>query len=163
MDQSEPLFFDATPYLRLFIDKEGKWYQNGAEIIHAGVLSQFFEALEKDKSGGYRIRIGREVCSVEVEDAPFIVLGVVKQEDGDLRLELNDGEHETFDPDRFWINNQNIPYSMVKNGEFPARFSRPAYYELAKCVVFDEEKQTFFINLNGELKPIKIDAASYID
>lgn len=163
MNQSEPLFFDATPYLRLFIDKEGKWYQNGAEIIHSGVLNQFLEALEKDQAGGYRIRIGREVCAVEVEDTPFIVLRVVKQDNGELSLELNDGGHENFKSDSFWINNQNIPYSMVKNGEFPARFSRPAYYELAKWVVFDEEKQTFFLDINGELKPIKTEASSCID
>ena len=79
MNTEDLACFDVSPYLRLFIDKDGKWYQNGVEIIHPGVLRQFMEALETDSDHHYRIRIGREVCSVEVEDTPFVVTGVSEE------------------------------------------------------------------------------------
>ena len=151
----DPTFFDVTPYLRLFIDKDGKWYQNGVEIIHAGVLRQFMEALETDSDNHYRIRIGKEVCSVEVEDTPFVVTGVTEDKDGNVLLVLNDGTSEIFNPETFRINDSNIPYSVVRNGKFPARFSRPAYYQFADRLDFDDREQTFFISLNGKKIIIK--------
>jgi uncharacterized protein len=151
----DPTFFDVTPYLRLFIDKDGKWYQNGVEIIHAGVLRQFMEALETNSDNHYRIRIGKEVCSVEVEDTPFVVTGVTEDKDGNVLLLLNDTTSEIFSPETFRINERNIPYSMVHNGKFPARFSRPAYYQFAARLDFDDKEQTFFISLNGKKVLIK--------
>jgi len=160
LNQPESLYFDATPYLRLVIDKDGKWYQNGAEIIHPGVRQQFLDALERIPDGGYRIRLGQEICEVQVEDTPLIVLGIVEDGAGDLILELNDGAQEALDPASFWINDQNIPYSMVRNGQFPARFSRPAYYELAKKIEFNEGSQTFYLSLKGRDWPIRFEKAS---
>jgi len=115
------------------------------------------EALEISPVGGYRIRLDREVCQVEVEDAPYVVVGIVDNVDGNLSLQLKDGASEVFDPETFWINDHNIPYSMVRNGEFPARFSRPAYYELAQRIVFDEETQSFSLVLNGKSWPVRLD------
>ncbi|MFH0959058.1 MAG: hypothetical protein V1897_10185 [Pseudomonadota bacterium] len=146
--------FDCTPYLRLVVDKEGRWFQNGVEIIHPLVLKQFLEALEKKPEGGYRIRIGREVCSVEVEDTPFIVSRIL-QIDEKIRLELNDGSQEILDPETLWINQQNVPYVLVKDGQFPARLSRPAYYELARTLDFDEIQNTFVLQLNGKTWPVR--------
>lgn len=155
LNTEELTFFDVTPYLRLFIDKEGKWYQNGVEIIHPGVLRQFMEALETDSDSHYRIRIGKEVCSVEVEDTPFVVTGVSEDKDGNVLLLLNDGTLEIFNPETLRINDSNIPYSMVRNGKFPARFSRPAYYQFAERLDFDDSEQAFFISLNGRKIRIK--------
>ncbi len=57
-------YFDATPYLKLIVDKEGRWFQNGVEIIHPRVQKQFLEALEKNlkvdtesESGGKYVRL----------------------------------------------------------------------------------------------------------
>ncbi|MGC8660458.1 MAG: hypothetical protein ACP5U1_15440 [Desulfomonilaceae bacterium] len=150
MDKTDHTYFDVTPHLTLFIDKDGRWYQNGAEIIHPGVRKQFSDALENKVEGGYRIRLGREVCDVLVEDTPFVILRVYENKNETLDLLLNDGSREIFEPSAFWINESNIPYTMVKNGKFSARFSRPAYYEIAKRVVFDENTQSFSIVLNGK-------------
>ncbi len=155
MNTEDLACFDVTPYLRLFIDKDGKWYQNGVEIIHPGVLRQFMEALETDSDNHYRIRIGREVCSVEVEDTPFVVTGVSEDKDGNVLLLLNDGTLEIFNPETLRINDSNIPYSMVHNGKFPVRFSRPAYYQFAERLDFDDSEQAFFISLNGKKIRIK--------
>ncbi len=154
--------FDVTPHLKLVVDKDGRWFQNEVEIIHPRILRQFLEALEKKPEGGYRIRIGKEVCSVEVEDTPFIVSRILET-DENIRLELNDGSHEILDPETLWINEENVPYVSVKNGEFSARLSRPAYYELARTLDFDEIHKTFVLKLHGKTWPIRSENKSSLD
>jgi hypothetical protein len=149
-----PTFFDASPYLKLFIDKDGKWFQNGAEIIHREIYLQFNSMLERTSDGGYRVKLGREVCNVEVEDAPFVVLGVAEDGRGGIILSLNDETTEILDPECFWIGAENVPYSFVKERVFHARFSRPAYYQLARHIVTDDEKE-FFLLIEGKRTPIR--------
>ncbi|MGD9817666.1 MAG: hypothetical protein AB7V04_03100 [Desulfomonilaceae bacterium] len=138
--------FDSTKYLRLEIDKDGKWFQNGAEIIHPGIRSQFYKALNKKADGDYFVKIGREICSVIVHDAPFVVTQVDQTSDGSIYIKLNDGTQEQLVPDRLWIGKENVPYVMVKLGAFHARFSRPAYYQLARWIVFKEAEGKFYFS-----------------
>ncbi len=75
--------------------------------------------------------------------------------DEQVRLELNDGSSEILDPETLWINRENVPYILVKNGQFPARLSRPAYYELARTLDFDELQNTFVLKLKGKTWPVR--------
>jgi hypothetical protein len=149
-------FFDVTPYLRLVIDKDGRWFQNGAEIIHPEIYRYFCRSLEKTPEGGFQIRCDREVCRVEVEDAPFVVVRVRGDDRIGLSVELNDGTREPFLPEHFWISAGSVPYIEVKGGAFHARFSRPAYYQLAEYIVTDAEEQTFSFLLDGKRTPIRV-------
>src|SRR4030042_4546514 len=54
---------NVTPYLKLVIDKDGRWFQNGAEIINPEIYKYFNELLEKTSDGGYQIRSGHEFCN----------------------------------------------------------------------------------------------------
>jgi uncharacterized protein len=154
-DKGAEVLFDATPFLRLVIDKDGRWFQNGAEIIHQAIYREFCSLLEETSDGGYRIRLGREVCRVEVEDAPFVVLQVTEEGEGKLCIRLNDGSVEPFVADNFWIGKENVPYTHIKAGKFHARFSRPAYYQLAPYIVSDESEKEFFLLLDGKRLPIR--------
>ncbi len=151
---SEDSVFDATPYLKLVIDRDGRWFQNGAEIIHPQIYATFCQALERTDDDGYRIRIGKETCRVEVEDAPFVVQRIFSGDADRLFIQLNDGTTEVFEPENFWIGERNIPYTVVKQGLFHARLSRPAYYELAKYVIVEEDEQAFFL-LDGRRTRVK--------
>lgn len=144
--------FDVSPFLRLFINKEGKWFQNGAEIIHPRIRRHFISLLQKSPEGRYYLRMGREVCDVEVEDAPFVVVSVWEDQGQSLQIELNDGSLEQFHPDRSWIGKENIPYCMVRERAFHARFSRPAYYQLARYIM--SEGEDFFFVIAGERFPV---------
>jgi hypothetical protein len=146
---------DASAVLKLFIDKDGRWFQNGAEIIHPAIYRQFNEMLEKKPDGGYRVRLGREICDVAVEDAPFVVTRLLEAQDGKLVLELNDGSQENLDAQSLWIGAENVPYTKVKGDVFHARFSRPAYYQLARFVESDAQEREFFLLLDGKRIPIK--------
>jgi hypothetical protein len=147
--------FDATPYLKIVIDKDGRWFQNGAEIIHPEIYKFFNSLLEKGDDGGYRIRLGKEVCRVEVEDAPFVVERLLDDEGDEILIELNDKTREPFDPERFLIGPENVPYTKVKGGVFDARFSRPAYHRLARYIVGDEEGEDFHLLIRGRRIPIR--------
>jgi uncharacterized protein len=149
--------FDASPYLKLFIDKDGRWFQNGAEIIHPEIYREFNRMLERTSDGGYRVRMGQEICRVEVEDAPFVVTAVSRDEQGHVSMELNDGGREMLDPKCLWIGKENVPYCRVKGDSFHARFSRPAYYQLAKFIVTDDEKE-FFLLIDGKRHKISMDS-----
>jgi hypothetical protein len=147
--------FDATPYLKLFIDKDGRWFQNGKEIIHTAVYREFCAMLEKTPDGGYRVCMGKEICGVEVEDAPFVVKSILEDSGGNISIQLNDGTKEPFDPHSFWIGEENVPYCNVKGGAFHARFSRPAYYEIAQHIENDGQGNEFFFQMDGERIPVK--------
>lgn len=147
--------FDATPYLNLFIDKEGRWFQNGVEIIHPLIYKQFNLMLEKTPDDGYLVRLGREVCRVTVEDAPFVVQRVTEQDEGMLALELNDGTIEPFVPEHFWIGDENVPYIQVKQGAFHARFTRAAYYQIAQYISWDDAEDRFYFSLGNSRMPVR--------
>ena len=148
--------FDVSPFVKLFIDKNGTWFQNGVEMIHSGICSLFCSSLEKTPVGTYQVRMGSEVCSVEVEDAPFVVTEVIDGEGGSIWIALNDGCTETLDPEGFWIGAENVPYCLVKAGSFHARFSRPAYYQLARYIVSDDEEEEFFLVVGGRRTQVKV-------
>ncbi len=145
---------DVSPYLKLIIDKDGRWFQNGAEIIHPEVYRYFNELLETTPDGTYRIRTAQETCCVEVEDAPFVVQRVLDDPGDLLRIQLNDGSVEVLKPQFLWIGASNVPYTLVKNERFHARFSRPAYYMLAAYIVSDEREENFYLEINGDRTPI---------
>jgi len=147
--------FDVSPYLKLVIDKDGRWFQNGAEIIHPEIYRMFTGLLEKTADGGYRVQFGREICSVEVEDAPFVVQCVNEEAERRIVIQLSDGSLEPLDPERFWIGSENVPYCKVKEGKFHARFSRPAYYQLARHIVSGDDEKVFFLLIDGKRTEIK--------
>ncbi len=153
-NEDPTILYDATPSLKLVIDKDGRWFQNGAEIIHREIYKQFNQMLEKTSEGAYRVRMGREVCGVEVQDAPFVVQRVLEADDGRVVIELNDGTSEDFHPERFWIGPENVPYTYVKELSFHARFSRPAYYQLARYII-SENDVDFQLLIKGVSTPIR--------
>jgi hypothetical protein len=146
---------DVTPYLKLVIDKDGRWFQNGSEIIHPEIYKYFNGLLKKTSDAEYQIRMNNEVCRVEVEDAPFVVQAVHEVGKTTICIHLNDGSEEPFNPELFWIGKDNVPYCHVKNGSFHARFSRPAYYALTPYIVADSDEQNFFLHIDGHRTPIK--------
>lgn len=108
--------------------------------------------LRRDEEGRYYIDEGRGRVYAHVADTPYVVKMVDKRTDG-LYLTLNDETEEKLDFNMLWMNEENIPYTKVKNGEFEARFSRPAYYETTKYL--KQEGNKFYIEVNGVRYPLK--------
>ena len=63
---------------------------------------------------------------------------------------LTDDSLEELDLGTLYVGKENVLYCAVKNGRFPARFSRNSYYQLAEFIEQEEKEHSFFINLNNE-------------
>lgn len=130
----------------LRVDREGRWYFRGQEIIRREVLEVFWRALERDRDGRYFVHLGGEKEPVQVEDTVFIVTWAELKGDRFV-IRLNDGSEEVLDLGSFWISAEGVPYCMVKGGRFPARFLRLPFYQVAQYASFDEQLGEYFIEL----------------
>ncbi len=139
----------------IWIDKEGRWFFQGEEITHRKTYLLYNRNLTRDESGRIILRVGKEICPVEVEDVPFVVksLALFTSEQGRLdsvKLILNDESSEQLMPESLRIGADHIPYCRVREGMFEARFSRGAYQLLVPFILQDEEGNRFFISIAGK-------------
>lgn len=135
------------------IDSEGIWFYRDTRMTRQDIVDLFYKHLKQDASGKYSIEIGKQRCPVDVEDTAYVVwtlrwAGADAAEDSAL-LHLSDGSTEKMDPGTLHIEKDHIPYCRIKDGRFKARFSRPAYYELAERLHYDPVKDLYFISLNN--------------
>lgn len=142
---------DISPCL-IFIDKEGRWYHQGAEMIRREFIRLFYQNMELDSEGRYLINWADKRCYVEVEDTAFVVRRISYEEGNQdrkprIELSLSDDTKEALMPDSLSVGRENVLYCKVKSGLFPARFNRAAYYQLAEYI--EEEDKTYFLPLNG--------------
>lgn len=152
---------DEIPPCNIRIDKEGRWFYQGAEIIQKDIILHFYDHLELDHQGRVIIHWRGERCFVEPEDVPFVVERTMKvsstQNDESIKILLNDGNFEDLDLDTLWIGDGNVPYCLVRRRAFRARFSRKAYYQLAEY--FEEDPSTkgrYFISFQGKRHYLKM-------
>ena len=155
MNAPEPL-----PPCMIFVSKEGRWYHEGAEIIHRPIFLWLIQNLEKDDQGDFIVHLNNQRCVLEVEDTPLVVQRVdwtAADPGGEERLilTLNDERQEDLDPESLWLSRENVLYCLVKNGRIPARFLRAAYYQIANYID-EDEKGIFFLLLNGKKYPIVV-------
>ena len=148
---------NEIPPCLIYIDKEGHWYHEGAEMIHREFIRLFYNNMELDLRGRYVIDWKGQRCYVEVEDTAFVVRRVVYQDkgkDGNERfvLSLSDDTQEELMPDTLYVGRDNVLYCSVKDRTFPARFNRAAYYQLAAYV--EEENGIYYLPLNGQKNKI---------
>jgi hypothetical protein len=141
-----------TPPIK--IDKDGRWFCQGEEITHRRTYLLYCRGLTRDESGRILLRVGREECPVEAEDAPFVVATMEFISPGldgreAIWLTLNDETREKMAPETLRIGPNHIPYCRVREGMFEARFSRNAYQILTPHIQLDERENRFFLSLNG--------------
>ncbi len=139
----------------LRIDRDGRWFFHEEEITHRRTYLLYSRSLVRDESGRILLRIGREECPVEIEDAPYVVTSVDFQKGADggiqkVLLLLNDETREALVPETLRIGGANVPYCRVRSGLFDARFSRNAYQLLLPHVRHDEKTGKFFLIIDGK-------------
>jgi hypothetical protein len=137
------------------IDKDGIWYYRGAHMFRKDILRIFFDHLHRDENGKYFIELNGEIYYIDVEDTPFVVTAVYKTrspENGCEQIEiiLSDGEVEALDVKSLFVGQNNVMYCRIKRGEFPARFLRKSYYQLAEFIEEDPVRKNFCIVLNHQ-------------
>jgi uncharacterized protein len=154
MTEKEPL-----PPCMIFVGKDGKWYHQGAEIIHRPIFLWLIQSLEKTEDGLFIVHLNNQRCFLEVEDTPLVIQRVDRQPESpeaheQIRLFLNDESVDLLVPETLSISRENVLYCRVKDQKFPARFLRPAYYQMAEF--FGEDGgEDFFLLLNRKKYPIR--------
>lgn len=153
-----PIKKDAAQALRppVRVDRDGKWYFQGRQIIRKDILALFYEHVHLDEEG-YYLEIRGEREYLDVEDTVFLVQGAELIRDGEeaFLIDLNDGTQERLDLSTFRIAEGNIPYCLVKGGKVPAKFLRLPFYQVAQYAEYDEEADEYFLLLNGRKFPIQ--------
>ena len=142
---------DLPPCL-IRIDKEGRWYHKGIEMIRRDFVQLFYQNMELDPKGRYVIDWNGERCYVEVEDTAHVVRRVVhegadRDQSGRFILYLNDGTQEELVPDTLFAGEENVLYCRVNDRAFPARFNRAAYYQLAHYI--EDEEGIYYLPVRG--------------
>jgi hypothetical protein len=123
-------------------------------MFRKDILDLFYQSLKRENSGRYIIEFGDDRCYLDVEDTPFVVKAVhrsgSKNDNNEaIHISLNDKTVEKLDPCKLWMGDGNILYCPVKDEKFYARFSRAAYYQIANHIEYDNNKDDYFISLNG--------------
>ncbi|MBI4590044.1 MAG: DUF1285 domain-containing protein [Candidatus Rokubacteria bacterium] len=132
---------------RLTVNREGEWFHEGEEVTHSGILADLWGNLRRD-AAGYFLEVGPVRIPVEVADTPFLVIRM--ETDGPLfRLTVNDGTQEPLDPATLRLTAGDVPYCRVKGGQFEARFSRAAAYQLGQLVEYDEKTGRVSLRVGG--------------
>ena len=133
---------------RLTVNRDGEWFHEGEEITHPGILANLRGNLRRDEAG-YFVQAGPVRIPVEVADTPFVVIRV-EADSPALRLTLNDGTQELLDPATLRLAVGEVPYCRVKDGQFEARLSRAAAYQLGRLVEYDERTGQAVLHLGGK-------------
>ena len=76
------------PIPRIFIDKEGRWFQNGIPITHRWTYLENNRNL-RHMNDGYKVVEGGVSIPVEVEDTPFVIVSAEVTENG-ISVGIND-------------------------------------------------------------------------
>jgi hypothetical protein len=137
------------------VDRDGVWFHEDEEIVHAGILASLRDSLRAD-AGGHFVQVGQARIPVEVEDAPFVVLRLEPDEDG-MTLLLNDGSRERLDPATLRIGADEVPRCRVKADRFRARLSRAAAYQLLQRME-DDPAAGAVLRLGRARHPVRRDA-----
>jgi len=162
-DPSSPV--DATPAEMtadpIHVNAEGDWYFQGRKIIREDLIETFLEHIRAGPDGTYRIEMGRSRCLLDAEDTPFVITRVDRsREEGTDRERIllrvrYCTKAETLDPATLYVGKEQVLYCRIRSGTFRARFSRPAYYELAQWIEEDPDSGGFCLRLHGVVFPIR--------
>jgi hypothetical protein len=151
LDSHNPQAMKELEPCGIRVDENGDWFYNGNRIFRPEVLEALYGELDRLPTGEFTLS-GRFL--LDVADTPFVVSRVDLERDnsGGERIIIrfrNISRLEPLDPGTLAIGNGNILYCRVFGGRFLARYSRPAYYQLAEFVIEDETGRGFYIDLNG--------------
>jgi hypothetical protein len=147
------------PPCLITIDREGDWYHRGSLMHREDIVSHLCRHLCRDEASGlYIIKLEKERCYLEVEDTPLVITRVAHRggEAGaagpeQLLLSIKHLEGiEPLDPGTLRVGPENVLYCTVRPEGLPARFLRPAYYQLAEFIQEDREQGGFYLLLGGE-------------
>jgi hypothetical protein len=115
------------------LDREGRFWHEGAEVTHAGLRAAFFRWLDRNPDGRWVLRLdARRFVYLDVDDAPFVVASLRWEGDRAV-VRLSDGGEEPLASDTVRLAG-GTAYATVK-GRFDGRFSTAAWNALSERLI----------------------------
>ena len=122
------------------IAADGTWYHEGTPFARQALVELFATVLRRDPDGYYLVTPA-EKLAIEVEDAPFVAVGMEVKGQGreaDLLFTTNVGDHVVADADHPLrveeLDGEPRPYLRVRDG-LDALINRPVFYRLVEHAV----------------------------
>ena len=145
-------------HFNIRIGRSGKWYYLDSEIRRLEIVKLFASVVKRDEEGDYWLETPVQKGRIDVEDAPFVAIGLDISGDGKnqkLKFETNIGESVTAScENKIWIETEQIsgkisPYIHIRN-RLCALISRPVYYQLANLAVYSGRANFLGVWSSGE-------------
>lgn len=142
----------------ILVDREGDWFYGDRPIFRKEILETFYQCLRLTPDGRYVLEWQGRVYPIAVADTPFVITRVDRITNGSGHAQIQItfkhlSETEILDPSSLWVGPENVLYCRVRQGCFPARFSRPAYYQVAQWIEPLDDVR-FALRLGDRLYPI---------
>ena len=142
----------------IFVDPEGEWFYEDRPIFRKEILETFYQCLRLLDDGRYVLEWQGRLHPIRVADTPFVITRVDQVTNGSMQPHIlltfkHIADREMLDPTTLWVGPKNVLYCRIRNGRFPARFSRPAYYQVAHYIEAVEGDR-FALRLGEHLYPI---------
>lgn len=129
---------------RMRIAADGTWFHDDSPIARTAMVRAFSGLLTRDGEGRHWLVTPFEKLAIEVEDAPFIAVDVVRR-DGDLAFRLNTDDLVVAGPDNALVARGEAErpalYLHVRRGCL-ARLNRSTYEQLAQIALDEGEDWT---------------------
>ena len=133
---------------RYTVDRDGRIFHEGSEIIDPLVLRFFLRAMQQTPDGRYLVICQSERNWFEAPDTPFVIQRLqCSIEQGHLvsvELHFAGGYHELLDPQSLEAEGPYL-YCRVRRGTFRARFGRSAVQHLAPFLVEDSGRPVLLL------------------
>jgi len=146
--------FWAVSSGKISFRRDGRWYSDDEPINNARIAKLFSRCLQQIDDGRWQIAMADERAFVDIDDTPWVVTSVAGDAAAGFTIRLNDDSEEPLDAATLTVGAANVLYTRVKGGRYPARFLRPAYYQLAPAIA--ERAGRFVIEAGGrhhEIRP----------
>ncbi|MBP1689500.1 MAG: hypothetical protein H6Q34_73 [Deltaproteobacteria bacterium] len=145
--------FWAVSSGKISFRRDGRWYSDDEPINNARIAKLFSRCLQQIDDGRWQIAMADERAFVDIDDTPWVVTSVAGDAAAGFTIRLNDDSEEPLDAATLTVGAANVLYTRVKGGRYPARFLRPAYYQLAPAIA--ERAGRFVIEAGGRQHEIR--------
>jgi len=122
--------------VQLRLDAEGRWYQDGIQVMGDKIVKAYFKGVRRAEDGRYQLKIKSQPIVVRVEDVTLFVTGTVRDASG-YTITLSDGSTGRLDIASLEAGDKNQLYCQTGQG-VRARFLRKPCLEFIKTLSIRE-------------------------
>ena len=113
------------------LSETGKWTHEGLDFENPKIIDLFSRSVGRTEGGTWILEVGRFTYPITVEETGFFVERI-DFDTSPPKIVLSDHTVEDLDPTTLEYEPVGKLFCTVKDGDFRARFKRPAYYEVAE-------------------------------